>query len=74
MRETGVLARNKEEYSGVLSNWYVSTDCSSLAYWHATGRDAYLKHCEEKVLFSALVLIPVDGEHDSLQQRVNLGH
>ena len=27
MRETGVLARNKEEYSGVLSNWYVRTDC-----------------------------------------------
>lgn len=26
IRETGVLARSKDEYSGVLSNWYVKTD------------------------------------------------
>lgn len=26
------------------------------------------------MLFSTLILIPVDGEHDGLQQRVDLGH
>lgn len=26
------------------------------------------------MLFTALVLVPVDGEHDSLQERVDLGH
>ena len=41
--------------------------------WSGDGR-AYLKHCEEQVLFSALVLIAIDGEHDRLQQRVDFGH
>lgn len=33
-----------------------------------------LEHGEEKVLFSALVLVSVNGKHDGLQQRVNFSH
>jgi hypothetical protein len=35
---------------------------------------AYLKHGEQKVLFSALVLVSVDGKHDGLQKLVDFGH
>jgi hypothetical protein len=35
---------------------------------------SYLKHGQQQVLLAALVLVSVDGEHDGLQQRVNLGH
>jgi hypothetical protein len=34
----------------------------------------YLKHGKKQMLFSALVLVSVDGEHDCLQKRVDLGH
>ena len=36
--------------------------------------DAYLKHGQQQMLFSAFILIAVDGKHDSLQQRINLSH
>jgi hypothetical protein len=35
---------------------------------------SYLEHGEQEVLFTAFVLVSVDGEHDGLQQRINLGH
>jgi hypothetical protein len=38
------------------------------------GYNAYLKHCEKQMLFTALVLVAVDGEHDRLQQRIDFGH
>lgn len=34
----------------------------------------YLKHGQQQVLFSALVLIAVDCKHDRLQQLVDLRH
>lgn len=33
----------------------------------------HLEHGEQQVLFSALVLISVNGEHDCLQQLIDLG-
>ena len=35
---------------------------------------AYVKHREQQVLLARLVLITKEGEHDRLQQRVDLGH
>lgn len=32
-----------------------------------------LEHGEQKVLFTTLVLVAVDGEHDCLEQLVDLG-
>jgi hypothetical protein len=32
-----------------------------------------LEHGEQQVLFTALVLVSVDGEHDCLQQLIDLG-
>lgn len=33
----------------------------------------YLEHGQEQVLFARFVLVTVQGEHDGLQQRINLG-
>jgi hypothetical protein len=33
----------------------------------------YLEHGQEQVLFAGFVLVTVQGEHDGLQQRINLG-
>jgi hypothetical protein len=34
----------------------------------------YLKHGQQQMLLSTLILIAVDCEHDGLQKRVDLGH
>ena len=39
-----------------------------------TKRWTNLKHGEQKVLFSTIVLISVDGEHDRLQELIDFGH
>lgn len=38
------------------------------------GVKAYLEHSEQEMLFSTFVLVSVDSEHDSLEQRINLRH
>lgn len=35
---------------------------------------AYLKHGKQQVLFSTLILVAVNGEHDCLEELVDLGH
>jgi hypothetical protein len=37
-------------------------------------RTSYLKHGQKQMFLTALVLVPVDCEHDSLEQRIDLGH
>jgi hypothetical protein len=34
----------------------------------------YLKHGQQQMFFTTFVLVSVDGEHDGLQQGVNLCH
>lgn len=34
----------------------------------------YLEHGQEQVLFTALILVAINCEHDCLQQRVDLSH
>ena len=46
----------------------ISSVCGS------NGQGKYLKHSQEQMLFSAFVLIAVNGKHDGLQQRVNFRH
>ena len=61
----------------MLSNWYVRTDCTTnrLVCALRAGRSLCrtdLEHGEQQVLFTTLVLVSVDGEHDRLQQLVDL--
>lgn len=39
-----------------------------------TEDKAHLKHGEQKMLFTTLILVSVDGEHDGLKEGVDLGH
>jgi hypothetical protein len=34
----------------------------------------YLEHGEQQMLFAALILVAVNGEHDCLEQRIDLRH
>jgi len=62
----------------VLSNWYVRTDCrvNRLDHVFRASQNCCrtdLEHGEQQVLFAALVLVSVDGEHDCLQQLIDFG-
>lgn len=37
-------------------------------------RGKYLKHGQQQVFFTTLVLVPVDREHDGLEEGINFGH
>ena len=39
-----------------------------------TVSDRYLEHGQEQVLLSALVLVPIDCEHDRLEKGIDLCH
>lgn len=36
--------------------------------------ELYLKHGKKQVFFSAFILVPIYGEHDGLQEVINLSH
>lgn len=36
--------------------------------------DPYLEHRQQEMLFAALILVAVDGEHDRLEEGIDLGH
>lgn len=74
MRDTGVFARNREPNSVAVSNWAESTDFTERLVSESgkKERQTYLKHSEQKMLFSALVLVSVQRKHDGLEECVNL--
>jgi hypothetical protein len=34
----------------------------------------YLEHGQQQMLFTALILVSINCEHDRLEERINLGH
>jgi hypothetical protein len=80
IRDTGVFALKSEPNSVEVSNcaastFYSNNIVSAVAFFderYVLSKALYLEHGEQQMLFSALVLITVQGKHDGLKQSIDL--